>query len=199
VSRRAALALCGLLAGAALTGCADDTTATTRVPVCTASEDGKPANGVLLMAQAVRTAEWVPCVRSGLPQGWSFREMLARSGYAAFSLDSDRDGMRAILVRLAPRCDTSGATAIPSDREGMHRFERVTQVTPDFEGARSYVFDGGCISFVFRLAGEERGEALALATQAVGVVARADLQGLVDENSGGQLSLDPPDDEESQP
>jgi hypothetical protein len=194
-----ALGLCGLVAGAALTGCADDTTATTRVPVCAASEDGEPANGVVLMAQAVRTAEWVPCVRSGLPQGWSFRELLARSGYAAFSFDSDRDGTRAILVRLASHCDTTGATAIPSDREGMRRFERVTQVSPDFEGSRSYVFAGGCISFVFRLSGQERGEALALATEAVGVVARADLQHMIDENSGGQLSLDPPHAEGSRP
>jgi hypothetical protein len=197
VRRGSAIALLALVAGTALTGCANDNTATTRVPVCSAIEDGQPANGVLLMAQSVQTAEWIPCVRAALPLGWSFRELNARSGYAAFSFNSDRDGDRAILVRLSPRCDTSGATRIPSDREGMQRFERVAETTPDYHGARYYIFGGGCITFQFRLLGEERGEALALAADAVGVVARSDLQKLVDKNSGGRLALDPPASEES--
>jgi hypothetical protein len=64
--------------------------------------------------------------------------------------------------------------------------------TPRFEGERYYVFEGGCITFVFRLGGESRGEPLALATQAVGAVSRADLLDQVHDESDRRLELDPP-------
>ena len=73
----------------------------------------------------------------------------------------------------------------------MDRFERVRLTTPSFEGERYYVFDGGCLTVVFPLTGESRGEPLALATQAVGVVSREDLVAQVHEESDGRLSLDP--------
>ena len=43
----------------------------------------------------------------------------------------------------------------------------------------------------FHLTGEERGEALALATQAIGAISRDDLRTQVHDESGGLLSLDP--------
>jgi hypothetical protein len=73
----------------------------------------------------------------------------------------------------------------------MERFERVTMTTPRYEGERYYVFDGGCLTFTFRLTGESRGEALALATQSVGVISRGDLLVQVQDESDGRLSLDP--------
>jgi hypothetical protein len=142
---------------------------------------------------ALLTATWVPCLRTALPLGWGFHHLDARNDVSIFSLDSDRDGPEAIKVRLEKSCDTSGTTEIPSDREGMQRLERVTTTTPHFEGKRYYRFDGGCITFVFRLTGdgENRGEALALATQAVGAVSRANLIAQVHDESNGRLFLDP--------
>ena len=95
-------------------------------------------------------------------------------------------------MRLEASCDTSGATEIPSDRDGMRRWERVERVSPGYAGERYYVFPGGCLTFVFRLGGDSAGEALALAADAVGTVSRADLRAQVDAESGGRLSLDPP-------
>jgi hypothetical protein len=174
-----------------VTGCASETTATTEVPACAEGHHGDAANGVVLMAQSVPSASWVPCMATTLPIGWNFHHLDARDGVSTFSLDSDRDGQHAIEVRLDPACDTEGATEIPSDREGMTRHERVTMTTPHFEGQRYYVFDGGCITVDFRLTGDSRGEGLALATDAVGVVSRKDLQDQVHESSHGRLSLDP--------
>ena len=94
--------------------------------------------------------------------------MDARNGSARFFLDSDRndmDALRAIEVRLTGSCDTSGASRVPSDREGMRRFERVTQVSPTYIGSRYYVFEGGCITVLFTLSGDDRAEPLAVATQ----------------------------------
>jgi hypothetical protein len=180
-----------LLVGLGLTGCSNDTTATTELPTCAEGEDGGATNSVILMAQSVPTATWVPCLRTALPLGWGFHHLDARNDVAVFSLDSDRDGREAIKVRLEKSCDTSGSTEIPSDREGMQRLERVTRTTPHFEGERYYVFDGGCITFAFELDGESRGEPLALATQAVGAVSRTDLLRQVRDESDGRLSLDP--------
>jgi hypothetical protein len=188
-----------LVAGLALSGCSSDTTATTEQPTCATGENREASNAVILMAQSVPTATWVPCLRSALPLGWNFHHLDARDTVSVFSLDSDRDGQQAIKVRFEESCDTSGATEIASDREGLQRFERVTRTTPLFEGKRYYRFDGGCITFEFRLGGESRGEPLALATQAVGVISRADLTEQVHKDSDGRLSLDPPSAEEGEP
>jgi hypothetical protein len=180
-------------AAAALTACSSDgpNSAITTAPLCESGHDREAANGVILMAQSVPSATWVPCIRAALPLGWSFHHLEASNGESRFWLDSDRDGTRAVEVRLTGSCTTDGATEIPSDREDMRRLERVDRISPGYAGRRYYVFDGGCLTVLFSLAGDSPGEALALASQVVGVVARADLQEQVREESGGRLELDP--------
>jgi hypothetical protein len=182
--------LLALLAAGGLAGCSSgNATATTTPPLCR-SGDGA-GNGVILMAQSVPTASWVPCIRTALPLGWSFSHMDARSSVSRFVLDSDRDGQQAIEVRLTATCRTDGATEIPSDRDGMRRLERVQRVDPTYAGDRYYLFPGGCLTFAFQLGGNSPGEALALASQAVGVVRRTDLDAQVRAESHGRLALDP--------
>jgi hypothetical protein len=179
---------------AGLSACASDNTATAVRPICADADDGSASNAVVLMAQSVPSAGWVPCLRTTVPLGWTFRHLDARNGIARFWLDSEQAD-RAIEVRLEASCDTGGATEIPSDQEKMRRFERVTMTTPRFEGKRYYVFDGGCITYVFHLAGdngENRAEPLALATETVGAVSRADLRAQVRAETDGMLQLDPP-------
>jgi len=175
-----------------LGGCAVPVSSVTGgVPACSIGDEGRAANGVRLLAQSVPSASRVPCVQ-GLPLGWHFSGLDARRGTGRFYLDSDRDGVHAIEVTLTAECDTSGATEIPSDRDGMRRLERVTEVTPKYLGRRLYLFDGGCLTMDFTLAGENRGEPLALATQGIGTVRREDLAEQVREESDGRLELDPP-------
>jgi hypothetical protein len=187
---RPAAAVLGLVVAALLPGCASDSTAITTSPVCRTS-GGPAGHGVILMAQSVPTATSVPCINSALPLGWTFHHMIARNGIAQFWLDSDRDGTQAIEVRLTASCDTRGTTEIPSDREGMRRLERVGRTTPTYQGTRYYLFDGGCLAVLFSLAGGDPGEALALASQVVGVVSRSELRQQVHDQSGGRLQLDP--------
>ena len=190
-----AAAVAAVLAPVALTGCGQPASFEGEVVACRVGEDGTPANGVVLMAQAVRTAAWVPCLDT-VPQGWHFEKFEVRDGSASFLLASDRFGDRAIAMRFAASCDTSGATEVPSDRAGMRRLERVTSVQPQYVGRRFYEFDGGCISLLFSLSGKDRSEPLAVATQGIGTVAREDLQKLVHEESDGRLALDPTPDAE---
>ena len=182
------MALAALLV---LPGCVRVDTLTSELVACKEGDDGTPSNGVVLMAQSVPSASWVPCLE-GMPLGWHFAGMDVDRGSARFWLDSDRDGLRAIEIRLTGSCSTSRATEIPSDRPEMRRLERVNQVTPLYIGRRYYVFDGGCITVVFRLSGENRGEPLAVATQGLGAVPRDLLQEMVHEDSDGRLQLDPP-------
>jgi len=180
------------LAALLLGGCAGpESTVIGQAPACSIGDDATAAHGVVLMAQAVPTASRVPCVQ-GLPLGWHFAGLDARNGSARFWLDSDRDGPHAIEVRLAAACDTERATEITSDRAGMRRLERVTQLTPEFLGRRYYLFPGGCMTVVFALSGEARSEGLALATQGIGALSREELAEQVHQQSGGRLELDPP-------
>ncbi|MGY1698973.1 hypothetical protein [Geodermatophilus sp. SYSU D00766] len=182
-----------LAAALATAGCGNGSTSVSHeVPACSTGDEDHAANGVVLMAQSVPTATWVPCVES-VPVGWTFAGLDARRGSARFWLDSDRDGARAIEVRLTADCDTRGATEIPSERDGLRRFERVTQVTPQYLGRRLYLFPGGCLTIVFTLSGDNRGEPLALATQSLGVVSREQVATQVHEASRERLHLDPPD------
>jgi hypothetical protein len=191
VSARSTAAVLAVLAGA-LAACDDAPSgASTEVPACSAGSGGHAGGGVLLMAQSVPTASWIPCVRAGLPLGWGFHHLESRNGMSQFWLDSDRDGQQAIGVSLTPSCDVNGTSEIPTDREGLRRLERVSTLRPHYTGERFYLFPGGCLAFTFHLAGDSPGEALALATQSVGVISRAELQAQVRRESDGRLSLDP--------
>jgi hypothetical protein len=195
VRRRWGTVLVALVAVLVLPGCVRVDALSSELVACKDGDAGTPSNGVVLMAQSVPSASWVPCLE-GMPLGWHFAAMDVDRGSARFWLDSDRDGLHAIEIRLTGSCSTSGATEIPSDRSEMRRLERVIQVSPLYIGRRYYLFDGGCITVLFRLSGENRGEPLAVATQGLGAVPRDDLRAMVHEDSDGRLELDPPDDGE---
>ena len=198
-ARRRSGVLGSVAAIALFTGCAQPASnGESGLLACRVGNDGEPANGVLLMAQSVPTAEWVPCLEA-MPLGWQVGELEAERGSARFWLSSDRHGQQAIEVRLTASCDTSGATQIPSEREGLRRYERVRQVSPLYMGTRFYEFDGGCISLLFRVAGDQRAEPLGVATQGLGVLSREDLRAHVRAESAGRLDLDPPEVEDGAP
>lgn len=162
------------------------------VPEC-APEEGGVESGVVLMAQSVPTASQVPCVIS-MPIGWTFGTLEARNGSATFWLDSDRAGIRAVEVELAPDCDVREATEVPSDHEGTRRYERVLRVDDGYAGDRFYVFTGGCAIYHFNLFGSSRAEPLASVSLALGFIDRDVLREQVHDESDGRVELDPTQD-----
>ena len=196
-SRRGAALLSAALGPVVLAGCVNVASFAAAPVDCRTGGDRTPANGVVLMAQSVPTATWVPCANP-LEPGWNLTGMDARNGSAEFYLDSDRNDQNdediphTIKVVLTESCDTDGASEVPSDREGMVRLERVAQINPTYVSERFYTFEGGCITVLFTVTGKDRSEPLAVATQVIGTVPRDDLRDLVREQSGGRLELDPP-------
>jgi hypothetical protein len=138
---RARVVLAALVLGSSLVGCAARYKPAL-APGCRKSET------LVLMAQSVPSAELVPCI-ANLPAGWRFEDLDVRRGTSSFSLDSDRAGDRAVVVRLFASCRTTGATEIASDEVGTRRLERVESVVGEYQGTRYYQFEGGCVTYRF--------------------------------------------------
>ena len=192
---RAARALAALLlaGGAGLAGgCVDGSAVAVEVgrrPDCT-GPPGTVQRGLLIMAQAVPGAQWLPCIRT-VPLGWTFDEIRPRDGGAEIFFNSDRDGHHALVVLLRPSCDVTGATEVPAELPGIRRFERVTRVSSGYGGERHHTFPGGCVTYRFDLRGETRAGPVAAVSEALGFLGRRDLDEQVREVSDGRLRLDP--------
>jgi len=184
----AVLALVLLATGAA--GCFNDEVvgSATGLPRCAPTTDDVPG-GLVLMAQSVPTAQWLPCVRQ-VPVGWTFVGFDARDGQTSLRLGSDREGMTALAVLVRPSCDLTGAAEVPSEWPELRRYERVTRVSSGYGGERHYVFTGGCVTYRFDLHGDTRAEAVAVVTDALGFVSRESVARQVRQGSHGRLELD---------
>jgi hypothetical protein len=143
--------------------------------------------GLVLAAQAVPTADRVPCIAS-YPAGWRLGDVHVRNGQASFTLDSDRAGHAALQVVLEAKCDVEGATQVPSDQAGATRYERILSVDAGFRAVRSYRFAGGCVTYRFHFAA--RGQALVNeASLAVGFHTRAEIDTWLRTESQGRAHL----------
>ena len=178
------------LALLATTGCANGEVVgtATGLPRCAPTTGGVPG-GMVLMAQSVPSAQWLPCVRR-MPVGWMFVGYDVRDGETSLRLGSDREGMTALTVLLRPSCDLTGAAEVPSEWPELRRYERVTRVSSGYGGERHYTFSGGCVTYRFDLRGNTRAEAVAVITDALGFVSRQSVARQVRERSDGRLELD---------
>ncbi|MFL6128152.1 MAG: hypothetical protein ACJ73E_03700 [Mycobacteriales bacterium] len=186
MSRRLAAVLALALA---TTGCIKaDVGSATGVPRC-APVPGELPGGMVLMAQSVPSAQWLPCVRE-VPVGWTFVAFDARDGQTSLRLGSDREGTAALTVLVRPSCDLTGAAEVPSEWPELRRYERVTRVSSGYGGERHYTFAGGCVTYRFDLRGNTRAEAVAVITDALGFVSRSNVAKQLRTASDGRLRLD---------
>jgi hypothetical protein len=143
-----------------------------------------------LEAQSVPSASLVPCVRS-LPAGWSVAGVAVNDGRSVLTLDHDRAGAGAMVVRLSAGCDIRGATQVPSDQPGARRFMLIERLAPQFSATRFEVFAGGCITTHSTAPAGSRAELTAEAPLILGFTPRQTLQQALEQRSNGQLHLDP--------
>jgi tRNA A-37 threonylcarbamoyl transferase component Bud32 len=142
-----------------------------------------------LQAQSVPSASMVPCVRA-LPVGWSVSMVTVNNGRSTLTLDHDRAGAAALVVRLAATCDPSGAVEGPSPTESVRHYQRTESSSGQFAATWYDRFPGGCVTSRLRLTTDPNGEFAAQAPQVLGFTTRAALQQALRQRSGGRLQLD---------
>jgi hypothetical protein len=138
----------------------------------TAPPCSRPANQWILVAQAVPSATYLPCVRT-LPIGWSLSSVTYERGSYTAWLDSDRAGPRALEVSLTSTCNLSHAVAAPTATvSGTTMYDDLIRIRPEFEENQYVVFPGGCITYAFRFMQHASHRLASQVEQSLGVVPR---------------------------
>jgi hypothetical protein len=145
-----------------------------------------------LQAQAVPSASMVPCVQY-LPVGWSVAMVTVNDGRSVLTLDHDRAGAAALVVRLTAACDPSGAVQGPSATPGVRHYQRIQSPTGQFTATWYDQFPGGCVTSRLHLTTDPNGEFAGQAPQVLGFTSRSALQAALSHRSQGRLQLDPED------
>ncbi len=103
-------------------------------PICDTTSRGM----LILMAQAVPTAELIPCLQA-LPEGWVLERAEIETGSAELSLDGGHVGD--VLVELVPECEPVGQEVADDVPAGATGYEQLT----DRVKRRTVVYRGGCV------------------------------------------------------
>jgi hypothetical protein len=143
-----------------------------------------------LMAQSVPSASLLPCLQL-VPADWTVAEVAVNNGRSVITLDHNRGGGAAMVVRLTASCDLAGATEVTSEQSGARRYLRVDRTSTEFSAIRAYTFPGGCVTQRFRGAGPSAFRLSDTASTEFGFITRAELRQALSLRSGGRLDLDP--------
>jgi tRNA A-37 threonylcarbamoyl transferase component Bud32/membrane-associated phospholipid phosphatase len=137
-----------------------------------------------LMAQSVPSASLIPCLQL-LPVDWRVAEVAVNDGRSVITLDHDRGGKAALVVRLTAACDVAGAREVSSEQPGATRWYRGRDNT------RAYKFPGGCVTQRFRAAAPSAARMNETAASDFGFITREELRQALSQRSHGRLELDP--------
>jgi tRNA A-37 threonylcarbamoyl transferase component Bud32/membrane-associated phospholipid phosphatase len=143
-----------------------------------------------LMAQSVPSASLIPCLQL-VPADWTVAKVAVNNGRSVITLDHDRAGSGAMVVRLTASCDLAGATEVSSEQSGARRYLRVDRNSTEFSATRAYTFPGGCVTQRFRAAGPSAFRLSDTASTEFGFITREDLRLALSQRSHGRLELDP--------
>ena len=143
-----------------------------------------------LMAQSVPSASLIPCLQL-VPVDWTVAEVAVNNGRSMITLDHDRGGSAAMVVRLTASCDLAGATEVTSEQPGARRYLRVDPNSTEFSATRAYTFPGGCVTQRYRAAGPSALRLSDTASTEFGFITREELGQALSQRSHGRLELDP--------
>jgi hypothetical protein len=143
-----------------------------------------------LMAQSVPSASLIPCLQL-VPVDWKVAEVTVNNGRSVITLNHDRAGKAAMVVRLTAACDLTGATEVTSEQQGARRYLRVDRTSTEFSATRAYTFPGGCVTQRFRAAGPSAFRLSDTASTEFGFLTRQQLGQALSQRSHGRLELDP--------
>jgi len=143
-----------------------------------------------LQAQAVPSASQLPCVRY-LPVGWSIAEVAVNNGRSVITLNHDRAGAAALVVRMTASCAPGGAVEGPSQTRGVRHYQQIESRSGEFTATWYDQFPGGCVTSRLHLTTDPNGEFAAQAPHVLGFTSRAALAEALSRRSDGRLQLDP--------
>jgi hypothetical protein len=126
-----------------------------------------------------------------LPVGWSVAEVAVNNGRSVITLDHDRAGAAALVVRLTAACEVNGAVEGPSATPGVRHSQAMASTAGEFTATWYDQFPGGCVTSRLHLTTDPNGEFAAQAPQVLGYTTRAALQEALSQRSDGRLQLDP--------
>jgi hypothetical protein len=113
------------------------------------------------------------------------------NGRSVITLDHNRAGGAAMVVRLTASCDLAGATEVTSEQSGARRYLRLDRTSTEFSAIRAYTFPGGCVTQRFRGAGPSAFRLSDTASIEFGFITREQLRQALSQRSHGRLELDP--------
>jgi hypothetical protein len=145
---------------------------------------------LLVMAQSVPSATMLPCLRTMVP-GWTVAKVAVNDGRSVVTLNHDRAGEEAAVVRLTATCDTGTAGEAPSDVAEVQRYERVDRLGGVFEATWYDRFPGGCVTYRLRSGSDPTGQFAVEARVLLGLTSRQELARRLEQRSAGRLHLDP--------
>jgi hypothetical protein len=132
----------------------------------------------------------VPCVQS-LPVGWSLGNVTVNDGRSVLTLDHDRAGPAALVVRLTASCAPGGAVEGPSQTRGVRHYQQIESRSGEFAATWYDQFPGGCVTSRLHLTSDPNGEFAGQAPHVLGFTSRTALQEALSQRSDGRLQLDP--------
>jgi tRNA A-37 threonylcarbamoyl transferase component Bud32/membrane-associated phospholipid phosphatase len=160
-----------------------------RTPLGIHSLDCTQLEPLWLEAQSVPSASLVPCVRTRVP-GWTVADVAVNNGRSVITLDHDRAGKGAVVVRLAAGCDTTGTFEMPSPAPGVRRYQRVDQATSAFGATWYHRFPGGCMTYRLHSTRDLEGSFAIELPGLLGFTSRDGLREALRQRSDGRLWLD---------
>jgi hypothetical protein len=159
-------------------------------PLYIANLDCTDMEPLWLMAQAVPSASLVPCIRSRLP-GWTVANVTVNDGRSLITVDHDRAGKGAVVVRLTAACAPTGAAEVPSQMPGVRRYEQVEAHAGEFTASWYDRFPGGCVTYRLHSRTDREGRFAIEVPSLLGFTTRASLREALSQRSDGRLQLDP--------
>jgi hypothetical protein len=150
---------------------------------------GGPLEPLLVMAQSVPSATLLPCVSNPLP-GWRVAEVAVNDGRSVVTLDHDRAGREAVVLRLAATCYIGTAVKTVSDDADVSRYESLERIGGGYAATRYDRFQGGCVTYQLRSNSDPNGAFASEAQVLLGFTSRQELARRLEQRSGGRLHVD---------
>jgi hypothetical protein len=142
-----------------------------------------------LQAQAVPSASLVPCVRY-LPVGWSVADVAVNNGRSVITLNHDRAGAAALVVRLTVACNPTGAVETPAAEPSVRSYKRIVQLRGEYSTTWYDRFPGGCVTYRLDSRSDLQGRFASEVPLLFGFTSRQVLRQALHDRSEGRLQLD---------